>query len=109
MLVASILTIIFGFFLQYHSFPKVQWEKAKGIDWSTPFSIMFGFVFNGADAALFGRPYWPLIVQFVCCACSWIFVNYAAVLMAWWDRMTMLFMLCGMLVEFLHDRRRHRG
>ncbi len=68
--------------------------------------IFLGFVFNMAGVAFFGRPYGPLIVQGVCFLCSIFIVSQMAELAGWWDRTTMLLMLCAMMGEFFYQRRR---
>jgi hypothetical protein len=68
--------------------------------------IFLGLVVNGAGVAWFGRPYWSLIIQFVCLVCSAFILALMAELAVWWERMTTLLMLCGMISEFFYQRRR---
>ncbi len=106
MLIISVMTILCRAFVQYVSFPEIKWQAAENIGWNTPFMIFMGLMVIMAGTVFFGRPYLPFMIQLVCLACSLFIVARMAELAVWWERMTMLLMLCGRIGEFLYQRRR---
>ncbi len=104
MLGVCVVTIIFGIFLQIQLFPKVKWEKTAEVNWSVPFSILYSFIFNIVAVGIFDRPYWPVLIPFGCFLFSRVIMAWVADLAGWFDRLTMMLMLSGMILEFLCRR-----
>ncbi len=106
MLIFSVITILFGAYVQYLSFPEIKWLKDKNIDENMRFMIFLGLMVNPGGVVFFGRPYWPLLIQLFCCVCSFFIMAYMVELAGWWERTTVLLIFCVMIGEFLYQRRR---
>ena len=89
----------------HHVVPLVVFSKKK-LNGRKP-SRLIGvclFQYYTAVVTIRGRSYLPVVIQVVCLLLSGVIVIWVADLTAWFDRLTMLLIFSGMIIEFLCHR-----
>jgi hypothetical protein len=99
-----IVVVFCGFVIQFVHLSEMLNFKDGSEQYMSlvPVFTFMSVISSLAGAVLFGRPYGTLCVAFICLVISGAIFKMAPYLMGWWDRMSMLFGMLSLVIEFYY-------